>query len=200
MADAQDWWADLRRQAPDAVSGLWFGLVELAHAGWHIYVAGTETFDPDDETGEWACEPAGRSTPHARHRSGRRRWSCFSGTVQSCRKQRQHRGVDQPRHSNGGSDRRPTSRPQPWAHRCGKPGPTVGVREHSAGCRGWLRRWQVAEQRADRAAGRCGCGFPGVPARGGGRPSTARPRRCRWIPVEGRGRRTRPRAWVRGCR
>lgn len=35
---------------------MWFGVVELANPvrGWHLYVVGTETFDPNDETAEWA--------------------------------------------------------------------------------------------------------------------------------------------------
>ena len=32
-------------------------MVELAAGGWHIYVVGTASFDPEDETAEWAVGP-----------------------------------------------------------------------------------------------------------------------------------------------
>jgi hypothetical protein len=50
---AKAWWGEVRTSAPGGLAGLWFGIVELAR-GWHLYVRGTETFDPDDETAEWA--------------------------------------------------------------------------------------------------------------------------------------------------
>jgi hypothetical protein len=55
--DAQRWWRNLSGSAPASVVGLWFGLVELADGGWHIYVAGTAEFDGADETAEWAVGP-----------------------------------------------------------------------------------------------------------------------------------------------
>ena len=55
--EARAWWADVRRSAPAVLAGLWFGLVELAPDGWHLYVAGTAEFDADDETAEWAVGP-----------------------------------------------------------------------------------------------------------------------------------------------
>lgn len=54
---ADDWRSRLRAVAPEQVAGLWFGLTELSPGGWHLYVAGTETFDLDDETAEWATGP-----------------------------------------------------------------------------------------------------------------------------------------------
>jgi hypothetical protein len=55
--DVEQWWSRVAATAPDHLSGLWFGLTELSPGGWHLYVAGTETFDPDDETAEWATGP-----------------------------------------------------------------------------------------------------------------------------------------------
>jgi hypothetical protein len=52
-----EWWRDLSRNAPAGLAGLWFGLVELEPGGWHVYVAGTDDFDGDDETAEWAVPP-----------------------------------------------------------------------------------------------------------------------------------------------
>ena len=67
---AEAWWQQLAATAPTGLSGLWFGIVELAlpTEGWHLYVAGTDTFDPEDETAEWAVPdyawwPEGRYTP-----------------------------------------------------------------------------------------------------------------------------------------
>lgn len=51
------WWRTVSAGAPDGLRGLWFGLVELAAGGWHIYVVGTASFDPEDETAEWAVGP-----------------------------------------------------------------------------------------------------------------------------------------------
>ena len=47
----------MRASAPPTVAGLWFGLTELVPGGWHLYVAGTNDFDDDDETAEWAAGP-----------------------------------------------------------------------------------------------------------------------------------------------
>lgn len=55
--DHWEWWRRLSGEAPDGLVGLWFGLVELAHGGWHMYVVGTAEFDPDDPTAEWAVGP-----------------------------------------------------------------------------------------------------------------------------------------------
>jgi hypothetical protein len=55
--EATRWWANVSASAPTDLAGLWFGLVELSPGGWHIYVAGTETFDATDETAEWAAGP-----------------------------------------------------------------------------------------------------------------------------------------------
>jgi hypothetical protein len=58
-----EWWCSLLANAgppPVGVEALWFGLVELIDndsVGWHLYVAGCDSFDPNDETGDWACEP-----------------------------------------------------------------------------------------------------------------------------------------------
>ena len=64
------WWRRLAPTAPTGLNGLWFGIVELAPPtpGCHLYVAGTETFDAEDETAEWAVPdyawwPEGRYTP-----------------------------------------------------------------------------------------------------------------------------------------
>lgn len=54
---AREWWERVRTTAPIGLHGLWFGLVELADGGWHMHVAGTDEFDPDDETAEWAVGP-----------------------------------------------------------------------------------------------------------------------------------------------
>jgi hypothetical protein len=54
---AREWWDEVRQSAPSGLGGLWFGLVELADSGWHIYVAGTSTFEATDETAEWAVGP-----------------------------------------------------------------------------------------------------------------------------------------------
>jgi hypothetical protein len=43
------WWARLRDRVPDGVVGLWFGITEDRT----VYVAGSDTFDPDD--GDWAA-------------------------------------------------------------------------------------------------------------------------------------------------
>jgi hypothetical protein len=55
--DAAAWWRNVSETAPRGLRGLWFGLTELADSGWHIYVAGTATFDATDETAEWAVGP-----------------------------------------------------------------------------------------------------------------------------------------------
>lgn len=67
---AEAWWQRLAPTAPSGLGGLWFGIVELASpsTGWHLYVAGTETFDAEDETAEWAVPdyawwPEDRYTP-----------------------------------------------------------------------------------------------------------------------------------------
>jgi hypothetical protein len=64
------WWDQVRRTAPPQLAGLWFGIVKLARpvAGWHLYVAGTDSFDAEDGTAEWAVPdyawlPAGRYHP-----------------------------------------------------------------------------------------------------------------------------------------
>ena len=54
---AMDWWKVLGAEAPSGLEGLWFGLVQLSDGGWHIYVAGTATFDADDENADWAVGP-----------------------------------------------------------------------------------------------------------------------------------------------
>jgi hypothetical protein len=54
---AEAWWADVRRGAPARLGGLWFGLVDLDPGGWHISVAGTARFDPEDESGAWRAGP-----------------------------------------------------------------------------------------------------------------------------------------------
>lgn len=54
---AREWWDEIRSSAPQRLGGLWFGLVELADGGWHLYVAGTEHFEVTDETAEWAAAP-----------------------------------------------------------------------------------------------------------------------------------------------
>jgi hypothetical protein len=62
------WWLGLVASVPPTVVGLWFGLVELAGTGGasarHLYVAGCPSFDPDDDSAEWATEycwwPEGR--------------------------------------------------------------------------------------------------------------------------------------------
>jgi hypothetical protein len=54
---ASDWCDAVRQSAPSGLGGLWIGLVELAESDWHIYVAGTSTFDATDETAEWAVGP-----------------------------------------------------------------------------------------------------------------------------------------------
>lgn len=59
VAAAAIWWASLRNQVPAEAKGLWFGLFEAAKDGEAVrtlYVAGTPSFDADDETAEWACE------------------------------------------------------------------------------------------------------------------------------------------------
>jgi len=59
------WWAQLEPDLPTATKGLWFGMAELVFARTsaeaeqttpqvHLYVAGTETFDADDESADWA--------------------------------------------------------------------------------------------------------------------------------------------------
>ena len=52
----EEWWTRGRATAPRSLAGLWFGIVELASPspGWHLYVAGTESFDADDPAAEWA--------------------------------------------------------------------------------------------------------------------------------------------------
>jgi hypothetical protein len=62
------WWRGLVASVPPTVIGLWFGLVELAFADGssarHLSVAGCPSFDPDDDSAEWATEycwwPEGR--------------------------------------------------------------------------------------------------------------------------------------------
>ncbi len=56
-SSAAAWWARTRGSAPQSLAGLWFGLVELAPGGWHLYVAGTAELDADDESAEWAVGP-----------------------------------------------------------------------------------------------------------------------------------------------
>jgi hypothetical protein len=63
-----EWWSAVSASAPESLAGLWFGLVELEHEGWSMYVVGTASFDPEDETAEWAVgpyawEPADRYVP-----------------------------------------------------------------------------------------------------------------------------------------
>lgn len=66
----RDWWNRLAPTAPTGLEGLWFGIVELVRPspGWHLYAAGTGTFDASDETAEWAVPdyawwPEGRYIP-----------------------------------------------------------------------------------------------------------------------------------------
>ncbi|HBX77246.1 MAG TPA: hypothetical protein DEG43_06355 [Acidimicrobiaceae bacterium] len=59
---ARSWWSELAPQVPRTAAGLWFGIVDLAgnnerEAARHLYVAGTDSFDPTDDTGDWACDP-----------------------------------------------------------------------------------------------------------------------------------------------
>jgi hypothetical protein len=62
------WWLGLVASMPTTVLGLRFGLVEPAGADGasarHLYVAGCPSFDPDDESAEWATRycwwPEGR--------------------------------------------------------------------------------------------------------------------------------------------
>jgi hypothetical protein len=59
-ADAESfkkWWASLLEDEPPAheTVGLWFGLFESAE-GTTFYVQGYSTFDPGDDTGQWATE------------------------------------------------------------------------------------------------------------------------------------------------
>lgn len=65
---AQRWWDALAEQVPEAVAGLWFGIFTADQGGQTVrtlYVVGTDSFDADDETAEWAAgdylwEPEGR--------------------------------------------------------------------------------------------------------------------------------------------
>lgn len=65
---ARSWWSSLRADLPAGLAGLWFGIFSAVMDGREaktLYVAGTPTFDADDETAEWAVgpyawEPAGR--------------------------------------------------------------------------------------------------------------------------------------------
>ena len=57
VADGPSWWSRMRATAPPGVRGSWFGRTELVPGGWHIYAAGTDGFDADDETAEWAVGP-----------------------------------------------------------------------------------------------------------------------------------------------
>jgi len=54
------WWLGLAATVPATVVGLWFGLVELdspdGASARHLYVAGCPSFDPDDDSAEWATE------------------------------------------------------------------------------------------------------------------------------------------------
>jgi hypothetical protein len=59
LAVVRQWWEQVAPTAPATVAGLWFGMTDLASASGttrHLYVAGCPTFDPADETGEWATE------------------------------------------------------------------------------------------------------------------------------------------------
>lgn len=55
--EAAAWWNLIKTTAPQGLAGLWFGLTELVDGGWHLYVAGTATFDAADEMAEWAVGP-----------------------------------------------------------------------------------------------------------------------------------------------
>ena len=57
------WWHKVSGTAPARLAGLWFGLVELADGGWHLYVAGTDQFDAGDDTGDWAVGPYAWNDP-----------------------------------------------------------------------------------------------------------------------------------------
>ena len=54
---ADAWWNELKKSAPGGLAGLWFGITELVPGGWHLYVAGTATFDRTDESADWAVGP-----------------------------------------------------------------------------------------------------------------------------------------------
>ena len=58
--DATEWWQRVRRTAPTGLAGLWFGMVELVPGGWHLYVAGTDTFDAETRlaSGPYAWWPS----------------------------------------------------------------------------------------------------------------------------------------------
>ncbi|MEU8796126.1 hypothetical protein [Spirillospora sp. NPDC048819] len=66
MSDAEvlgAWWRSMVDHARQAttVRALWFGLVELAEAEgarWHLYVGGCREFDREDDSCDWAAEPA----------------------------------------------------------------------------------------------------------------------------------------------
>ncbi|MES9540444.1 hypothetical protein [Actinomadura sp. NPDC000600] len=66
MSDAEvlgAWWRSLVDQAREVttVRALWFGIVELAGtegASWNLYVGGCREFAREDDTGDWAAEPA----------------------------------------------------------------------------------------------------------------------------------------------
>jgi hypothetical protein len=51
------WWEQLLKPIPDGLQGLWFGLAEFEPGGWQIYAAGTDRFDADDASAEWAVGP-----------------------------------------------------------------------------------------------------------------------------------------------
>jgi hypothetical protein len=56
---ARRWWHGLAPLAPTDLAGLWFGIFTSTSGGREqrtLYVAGTATFDADDETAEWAAE------------------------------------------------------------------------------------------------------------------------------------------------
>jgi hypothetical protein len=58
VAELSRWWKAIAPTAPDGLAALWFGLTELMVEGEPratLYVAGTERFDPDDNTGDWAA-------------------------------------------------------------------------------------------------------------------------------------------------
>ncbi|WP_433335426.1 hypothetical protein [Spirillospora sp. CA-294931] len=53
------WWKALLEQAagaPPTIRALWFGLA-ATDTGWDLYVTGCDVFDPDDDLGDWACDP-----------------------------------------------------------------------------------------------------------------------------------------------
>ncbi|MEP7158991.1 MAG: hypothetical protein ABI797_06155 [Chloroflexota bacterium] len=56
----REWWSALAPNLPDGIAALWFGITDLVvddRRQRTLYVAGSDRFDPQDPSGDWAGPP-----------------------------------------------------------------------------------------------------------------------------------------------